>query len=128
MNAALESLLVTGPDSLTMRATGTTDDLSVGCNRPAETTRLQAFSTVSKSGDDAPAPPTKKPHFPAENEALRESDTQRRRWELNPRVTDLQSVALATWLRRLNEGRNLVVTEKRVKVARRRGNRVQIAK
>lgn len=59
---------------------------------------------------------TKKPRFLAENEAF-SSDAERRRWELNPRVTDLQSVALATWLRRLIEGRNLVVSEKWVKVA-----------
>ena len=41
-------------------------------------------------------------------------------------MTDLQSVALATWLRRLTRGRNLVVTEKWVKVAHEDGNGIAI--
>ena len=80
------------------RATGTTDDATdfsctKSCTRPAEITRFQPKSSVLLTTQTMTSLETKKPHFPAENEAIREPDTQRRRWELNPRVTDLQSVA-----------------------------------
>ena len=99
MNAALKSLpTITASNSQTMRATGTTDDASdfsctKSCTRPTEINHSQPISTVLVSSIDDSCQSTKKPHFPAENEAIRESETQRRRWELNPRVTDLQSVA-----------------------------------
>ena len=107
MTAALESLpVVTAPESQTMRATGTTDhdseDFSCtkSCTHPAEITRSQPLSPVSMATTPAAGEKDEKPHIPRENEAFLESDDQRRRWESNPRMTDLQSVALATWLRR----------------------------
>ena len=78
MNSALESLPnIAAPESQTMRATGTTDDLSVGCNfgchRPAEINHFSRSQPISNKSDDAMSPPTKKPHLPAGNEAFCET-------------------------------------------------------
>ena len=75
-------------------------------------TQVQRSQVARQCLERAIEQPTKEPRFPAENEALRENPQQRRRWELNPRVTDLQSASrrmqrpcrlkramrLATWL------------------------------
>ena len=66
---------ITAPAFQECRATGTTDDLADsgctnGCTRSGATNRFQPFSTVSGFDDDANAPPTTKPRFSAENEAL----------------------------------------------------------
>ena len=76
MTAGLAALpTITAPAFQECRATGTTDDLADsgctnGCTRSGATNRFQPFSTVSGFDDDANAPPTTKPRFSAENEAL----------------------------------------------------------
>ncbi len=79
MIAGLSALpTIATPDTNQCRATGTTDTTGIGsnlsctksCNAPVQLNRFQPFSTVSDSTDDAVAPPTTKPHFPAENEAF----------------------------------------------------------
>ena len=102
MTDVLESLpTVIASRQQAMRATGTTDNTAdFGCTHPAEINRFQPKSPVSMATASNSGEETKKPRFPGENEAFCENTIERRRWELNPRVTDLQSVALATWLRR----------------------------
>ena len=82
MTTALESLpAATTPESQPMPATGTTDqhaeDFSCtkSCTRSAEISRSQPFSTVAESGETHLSRPTKKPRFPAKNEAFSESNT-----------------------------------------------------
>jgi integrase/recombinase XerC len=110
MTSGLSALPSIGSsDANECRATGTTDDAAAvgctnGCTRPTEINHFQPFSPVAMSTIDDSLPTTKKPQFPAGNEAFCENDDERRRWESNPRMTDLQSVALATWLRRRIRG------------------------
>jgi len=79
MTAGLSALpTIAVHDASECRATGTMDDASdfsctKSCTRPAEIDRFQPFSTVAGKMENATAQQTKKPHFPEENEAIRES-------------------------------------------------------
>ena len=64
------------------------------CNAPAEFSRLQPLLPGSMATTPGSGQKHEKPQVPRGNEALLASADQRRRWESNPRMTDLQSVAL----------------------------------
>ncbi len=80
MTAGLSSLPnITPSDANECRATGTTDDAADfgctnGCTRPAEITRFQPKSPVLLATQTTSGRETKKPHFPAGNEAFRETE------------------------------------------------------
>ena len=113
MTAALESLpTIAAPNSQTMRATGTTDDAAdfsctKSCTRPAEINHSQPISPVLMTTETTSGRKRKHPQFSEENEGFREKQ-EKGPVGVEPTMTDLQSVALATWLRP-QSGRNLVV-------------------
>ena len=80
MTAGLSSLPnITASEANECRATGTTDDVANfgctnGCTRPDEITLFQPLSPVLLATHATSDRETKKPHFPAENEAFRESE------------------------------------------------------